>query len=112
MPGRRWTVLEDAIALFFKSRGANCESCSRILRSRCNSERRPNAILQRLIHLRTVSPEIWTDQGWNVAMVDQWIANRLPATFDAVLLNLTITEINEVNQVYIPIKSTRLFNQN
>ena len=100
MGGKEWSTYETAVIIYFASRNADHEGCSKILWHKCNEARSGFAVRGRLERVRSEN-RLWTESGWNRAEVDKWLIGlRLPNL--ATVTSFNMQELNCMKPVNYP----------
>ncbi len=71
MSASKWSKHEAAVVVYFASRNADHEACSKILGLKCSAPRTAFAIRKKLAQIRADNVSLWDQKsGWDRDKVD------------------------------------------
>lgn len=97
----KWSAEETAVLIYFASRNAGHEGCSKIVGMKCRLQelRTANAVRQKLLDIRENNVKLYQEEsGWDFAKVDEWLVGLGIPKLDA-LLEVGIHELQAVAAV-------------
>ena len=100
----KWSEEETAVLVYFASRHADHEACSKIIGLKCNVQepRTASAVRMKLEEIRGNNVSLWDPKsGWDYCKVDEWlVALGLPKL--GVLVEVGFEELQAVTAVRSP----------